>query len=561
MKIIAQRGIEGDISRARGDVNKFEGGYRQIVEGINSVTEITEAPLKELITVMSALSVNDLTVSLEGNYKGIYNDIAVLLTKLSNRMKIIQNLSNKISLGDLSDLDSLKAAGKLSENDQLMPSIIALMENIKFLLDNAKAIAKASAEGDLLYRINTSSMHGDFATISNSFNNAFDQMAMPLIEIASSLETLAAGNTTVTVAGKYFGVFETLSADVNKIVNNTKAIINEIKENLDQISSGNLNLKQAEQFEGEWNVVPETLNHIVDSLNALVGNIFHAVNEVYAGSQQLSIGSQELSRGATVQASAIEELTASIAEIASKTKLNAQNASQASTLAKGVRDSAMAGNEEMKDMVTSMHEIDESSHSISKIIKVIDDIAFQTNLLALNAAVEAARAGQHGKGFAVVAEEVRNLAARSAKAANETAALIEGSLKRIEKGTRFAVNTAKNLDGISNSVDKVASLVESIASSSSEQATGIAQVNQGLEQVSKVVQTNSATAEQSAAASEQLSGQADELKGNVEKFTLRSNDSSPVLKPNVNQIKAEKKGSIPRTSKPSIDLNSGFGKY
>ena len=288
---------------------------------------------------------------------------------------------------------------------------------------------------------------------------------------------------------------------------------------LEKLADGNLTSEVKPH--DDQDVIGNSLLKTHDDLNRIVGEIMAATEQIAAGSSQVSSSSQSLSQGATESASSLEEITSSMTEMASQTKLNAENSTQASQLAGEARKAAETGNGQMEKMMTAMGEINQAGQDISKIIKVIDEIAFQTNLLALNAAVEAARAGRHGKGFAVVAEEVRNLAARSAKAAKETAELIEGSVQKTENGTEIASQTATSLQEIVTAITKTTDLVGEIAAASNEQAQGISQVNEGLSQIDQVTQTNTANAEEGAAAAEELSSQADHLRGLMSTFVVK----------------------------------------
>ncbi len=311
------------------------------------------------------------------------------------------------------------------------------------------------------------------------------------------------------------------------------------------------------------------LKTMLEGLREMVGNIQIAGEQIATGSGQVSDASQALSQGATESASSLEEVTASMNEMANQVRTNAENASAANQLSNESKRVAEKGDSQMSEMVRAMNEINQAGQNISKIIKVIDEIAFQTNLLALNAAVEAARAGQHGKGFAVVAEEVRNLAARSAKAAEETAELIEGSVALTDKGNQMAQQTAGALKEIMNGTNKVADLLEEIAAASNEQAQGISQVTMGLGQIDQVTQQNTASAEESAAAAEELSGQALQMQEMLKRFVLHKGDQ--ISRANYNRPQAEAKRSggwesinpKPQIAmKKQIALDDGeFGKF
>jgi methyl-accepting chemotaxis protein len=290
-------------------------------------------------------------------------------------------------------------------------------------------------------------------------------------------------------------------------------------------------LTQEIKLASENDVLGKSLQQMSANLRDILGNMSVAGEQIASGSSQVADASQSLSHGATEQASSLEEMSASTNQLSSQTSTNADNANKASQLANSAKNVAEQGNQQMAEMVSAMNEINEAGQNISKIIKVIDEIAFQTNLLALNAAVEAARAGQHGKGFAVVAEEVRNLAARSSKAAEETSQLIEGSVAKTTRGMNVATSTSEALKKIVTEITETTDLIGEIAAASREQADGLLQINIGLSQVDEVTQKNTASAEESAAAAEELSSQAAQMKALMSRFHINSAPRTQMKKP------------------------------
>ena len=515
-------------------------------------------------------------------------------------MEAIENVME----GKVADGDGKAAANTAQANSVMTVTIIvmvvvfALSIMIGLLIssvisrpirDTAKC-AKALASGDLDMPLSVKSEDeaGQLAaTIDGEVRQAFKDIEKARVvadkqaryqsaevdKLVVNLERLSAGELYCDMQAAepdedtrgLYDLYGRISDNMHLTVNTLKTYIAEIAETLGAMSEGDLTVSIDSEFRGDFVELKQSINGIAQSLSDVMAEINIASEQVAAGTSQVSEGSQAISQGATEQAGSVEELSATITEIAEQTKQNAESAGEANKLTLSAKNDAGQGSERMQEMQNAMTEINEASENISKIIKVIDDIAFQTNILALNAAVEAARAGVHGKGFAVVAEEVRNLAAKSADAANQTTALIEGSVKKAEAGTRIADETAQALMSIVTGVEQAAALVGEIASASETQAGAITQVNGGIDQVSQVVQTNSATSEETAASAEELSSQAELLKKMVGRFRIKEEEKTkPGAKPREEtKAKAEENPDASAGEEdPQIDLNDeDFGKY
>ncbi len=369
------------------------------------------------------------------------------------------------------------------------------------------------------------------------------------------------GNLGARVLGEYKGDHAIIKTALNSTGETIQGYIEEISNILEFMADKDLTCGIEKEYLGDFIKLKDSINYILEKFNHILSEINASAEQVENGANQVASSSQNLSQGSSEQAGSVEEISASITQMAEQTKENASNATKANELSIKAKEGAQNGNTQMSEMLKAMNEIKDSSKNISNIIKVIDEIAFQTNILALNAAVEAARAGEHGKGFAVVAEEVRNLAARSAKAANETTELIDNTINKVDDGYKIANETAVALEQIVTGVANTEEIVSMIADASSEQANAITEINRGIEQISQVTQSNTATAEESASASEEMAGQAQMLKGSIQEFKLK-NATKNLSGNSINVKKLDEPES--ERVKANLDItldDDSFGKY
>ncbi len=349
----------------------------------------------------------------------------------------------------------------------------------------------------------------------------------PILELEEAIKAMAQGDMSSEITYKSKDELGELADNLRFVLSTLSSYIGHICERLDSLAAGDLGIEMDMDYLGEFASIKQSGTKIINSLNDTLGQLYQASDQVANGSEQVSSGAQALSQGATEQASSVQELAATLNELSGQVNDTAANSRDVNQL---ISDTALEinnSNKKMESMVRAMHNINECSSEIEKIIKTIEDIAFQTNILALNAAVEAARAGEAGKGFAVVADEVRNLASKSQEAAKNTTALINNSLNAVSEGSQIATDTQESLLKVVESADKIAANMAKITESADMQAEAISQVTEGIDQISSVIQTNSATAEESAAASEELFSQSSLLKSLVGRFRLKDMMSSP----------------------------------
>lgn len=342
----------------------------------------------------------------------------------------------------------------------------------------------------------------------------------PLKSVENTADEMMKGNLHSTLDYKSDDELGRLAHSLRNSIAILGSYVDDIDRAMKLFAEGNFDVKPEVEWKGDFVGILNSFMLFEESMAETIKGIQRVSDEVSSAAEQVASSSNELADGATNQAAVVEELTATVAGVAEQVEKNSQSAKQISSRVGNLGEAISESNSKMQEMVASMNDINEASNEIDKIIATINEIASQTNLLALNASIEAARAGEAGKGFAVVANQVNLLADQSAKAAKESAVLIETSVRAVKKGMTIADETATQLEEVAGSSKMITEEVTDIADTLEQQTAEIKQINEGIEQINDVVQTNSATSQECAAASQQMSSEAENLREMIRRFKV-----------------------------------------
>ncbi|MEE8389660.1 MAG: methyl-accepting chemotaxis protein [Anaerolineae bacterium] len=476
-----------------------------------------EAAHSQTLLLMVSISIGAAVIGLAFGY--------VLSRSISNPVRAVTDIALKLAAGnvELSESDRAEVGKIITRGDEVGDigrAFDAMTSYFQEVIRDIVRVSRGLAEGDLSITPEAE-YKGDFVQIKDGLETALSDLQQVVGDIVRVSQGLAEGTLSVTPEAEYKGDFVQIKDGLETALADLQQVVGDIVRVSRGLAEGDLRVTPEAEYKGDFVQIKDGLETALSGLNDTVSQTNNVVEQVVPSVEQIRGISQGLASSAEEQSAAAEEVASSLEETDSQVKANAENANVANQLVSQTSDVANTGQEKMKAMTKSMDAIAESSREIGKIIKVIDEIAFQTNLLALNAAVEAARAGQHGRGFAVVAQEVRNLAGRSAKAARETAELIEDSGRRVQEGVGIAGETETALGEIVQNVAKVKDLVAEIAAASEDQATGVTQVNTAMLQVNQGAQAGSQQSEELASTADELGMLADRLREQTARFQLR----------------------------------------
>lgn len=463
-------------------VDKFDGDFKVVAQGINAMVSAYVAETEKFIGVMDSIGRGDLTAQLE-------------------------------------PMPGKKAA--------MNKSVDRIRGNLKGIVDSVNWVNNEHEKGNIDMTLRADMFKGQFSVLADCINKIvaghieLNQKAMACVKAFGD------GNFDAPLE-QFPGQKAEINQTIEKVRSNLKALNQDAQMLAEAAREGRVTVRaEANRHPGDYRKIVEGMNNTLDMIVEPVLTVKTAAESINIAAKEIAQGNADLSRRTEDQAANLEKTASSMDELSSTVKQNAENAKQANELAAQASQVAVKGGSAVNAVVTTMSDINESAHKIEDIISVIDSIAFQTNILALNAAVEAARAGEQGRGFAVVAAEVGNLAQRSSVAAREIKELINDSVNKTAEGSRQVEEAGKTMHEIVDSVKRVSIIIGEIASASNEQSQGIALVNDAVIRMDDVTQQNTALVEEAAAAAESLMDHANELATAVGVFIVEGNTKHP----------------------------------
>lgn len=510
----------------RADTTQLNGSYATSLDNFNFGADVAVSGFRELGRFLSNFASGDMSARITNDYLGdlgafkdVANDLAQKIQDVAMDARLVSTAIAQGELGVRVDMD--KYVGDFSEIHQSTNQTISIIENL--MEDINENLGKMSV-GNFENRIQNN-YEGSFGVTKDAVNTLCDNTQTTLNALNESLLKLKEGDFDAVINDVYQGSFEVSRESINSLVEIISDIISELREVLGKMSNGNLQSKIELELPGGFEDIKLSVNSFVDNLTQMVEKIKSNATEMTKASSEVNKTSQELSAGAEQQASAIEETSSAVTELNGAIQDNLKASKTTSHLASDSSTMANEGGESVEKTVKSMK-------IISNRISIIEDIVYQTNMLALNAAIEAARAGEHGKGFAVVAAEVRKLAKRSQRAAQEISTITQGSVEVSSKAGELISQAVPK-------IEETAQLIESITNSSEEQSTGMEQISQAMNDLDSVTQKNVKNAQNLSSFAEELDGQSAGLSKLMEFFQINEDNNKEILSPQIQTVENE----------------------
>lgn len=506
-----------EVSEGNLDVNfqsKYHNELGELTNSIGSIVETFKFMLEDINKSAEEIEKGAINNKInEAKYKGDYKEVIVAINRttglLTNDLLAAVDTMSLYADGNFDSKIKRFNGEKAVINeklDKVRENLIDITKDIDRLIDSV-------LKGRLDIRINAENYSGDWKVIAENFNKLMVAVNEPVSEVSRILSKVSMADFSEEVKGNYQGEFAYMKQSVNKTIENNSSYINEISHVLMEMANNNLDIDITREYEGEYKSIKTAIEKIVISFNRILMEISKSSTDIMTGSKHI----------ASSQAISVQNLTNTMNSILERVKNNSKVMKESNLFALSAKEKAFESKKKMDDMFCAVRDVSEASEKISSIIKVISDIAFQTNILAINAAVEAAHAGSLGRGFAVVAEEVRNLAARSQDAVQNTNDLITDVVKKVNIGSDIAISAVSILDEVVNDVEEISGALLNSDASSQKELEAVESISSEINQINLITKKNSSSSEEAAAASEELASQSEVFNKTLKNFKIKEN--------------------------------------